>query len=290
VTNGSQQAIDLLTRVLLAPGDTVAVEDPGYPLPRRAFGAHGCRVIGVPVDAEGLVVDAIPSRARLAYVTPSHQYPLGMAMSMGRRQALLAWANRVNGIIVEDDYDSEFRFGGRALEPLHSLDTSGRVLYVGSFSKVLMPTLRLGFLVAPTSLSAALRKAKHLADWHTAVATQGAVAHFIEDGLFAQHLRRMRRVYAERHHRVRSVLEAVAGDRLTALPSAGGLHLAVQLRGRGGTTDRALAEAAHRLGVAVLPLSRCYLSGAPRAGFLIGYGAIPTGNIEAGLRRLRRCL
>ena len=194
VTNGSQQAIDLIARVLLEPGDAVAVEDPCYPLPRRAFQAYGCRVAGVPVDAEGLVVDAIPNGTRLVYVTPSHQYPLGMAMSMARRQALLEWARRADAIIVEDDYDSEFRFGGRALEPLQSLDGSGRVLYVGSFSKVMLPTLRLGFLVAPAPLRAALRKAKYLTDWHTAVATQAATALFIDDGLLAQHIRRMRRV------------------------------------------------------------------------------------------------
>ncbi|MGH7710024.1 MAG: PLP-dependent aminotransferase family protein, partial [Gemmatimonadaceae bacterium] len=166
VTSGSQQAFDLIAKVLLAPGDTVAVEDPGYPLPRRAFYAHGCQVRGVPVDDEGLIVEAIPNETRLVYVTPSHQYPLGTTMSMARRQALLDWAQRSNATIVEDDYDSEYRYGGRPLESLQSLDAAGRVLYVGSLSKVMLPTLRLGFVVAPASLQAALRKAKFLADWH----------------------------------------------------------------------------------------------------------------------------
>jgi GntR family transcriptional regulator/MocR family aminotransferase len=291
VTNGSQQAIDLIARVLLKPGDQVAVEDPGYPLPRRTFQALGYRVAGVPVDADGLVVDAIPARVRLVYVTPSHQYPLGMCMSMARRQALLAWAQRADAAILEDDYDSEFRFGGRPLEPLQSLDGSGRVLYVGSFSKVLLPTLRLGFLVAPGPLHAALRKAKFLADWHTAVPTQGAAAQFIGDGLLAQHIRHMRRVYGERQERILGVLARDFGGTLTPLQSTGGLHLAVLFeKRRGSTTDLAVAERARAAGVAVFPLSYHHLTTRPRPGLLLGYGAIPGNRIEAGLRRLHRCL
>lgn len=290
VTSGSQQALDIIIRVLLEPGDTIAMEDPGYPVARRAFLAHGCRVADVPVDAEGLVVEAIPRRARLVYVTPSHQYPLGMAMSMVRRQALLAWAQRANGIVVEDDYDSEFRFGGRPLEPLQSLDSSGRVLYVGSLSKVMLPTLRLGFLVAPPSLGSALRKAKHITDWHTAVATQAAAASFIEDGLLVQYVRRMRRVYEERQELIRRVLDRDFKGRLTPLPSSGGLHLAARLDGLRGAADVALAEEARRLGVEVFPLSRHHQSSHPHPGFIIGYGAIATERIELGLLELRRCL
>lgn len=290
VTNGSQQAIDLVARVLLDPGDVVALEDPCYPLPRRAFQAHGCRVVGVPVDADGLVVDAIPDRTRLVYVTPSHQYPLGMVMSMARRQALLAWAQRVDAIIVEDDYDSEFRYAGRPLEPLQSLDGSGRVLYVGTFSKVMLPTLRLGFLVAPAPLHAALRKAKQLADWHTAVSTQAAAAAFIDDGLLVQHIRRMRRIYAERHERVHSILARDFRGHLAPLPSVGGLHVAALLQGREGAIDQAIAESARANGVSVLPLSHSHVSTQPRPGFLFGYGAIATERIEEGLRRLHRCL
>lgn len=287
VTNGSQQAIDLLAKVLLAPQDLVAVEDPGYPLPLRAFRAHGCRVVGVPVDAEGLVVDAIPAGVRLVYVTPSHQYPLGVAMSMARRQALLAWARRADGIIIEDDYDSEFGFGGRPLEPLQSLDAAGRVIYVGTFSKTMLPTIRLGFLVAPESLRSALRKAKHLTDWHAPLPLQGAAAAFIDDGLLAQHVRRMRRVYTERHRLVCELLARDFGDVLTVLPSPGGLHVAARLgRRRGG--DLAIAERAAERGIAILTLSRHYVTSRPRPGFLFGYGAIPTARIAAGLAALRR--
>jgi GntR family transcriptional regulator/MocR family aminotransferase len=290
VTNGSQQAIDLIARVLLEPGDKVAVEDPGYPLPRGALHAYGCRVAGVPVDEEGLVVDAIPRGVRLIYVTPSHQYPLGMAMSMGRRQALLAWANRVNAAIVEDDYDSEFRYGPRPLEPLQTLDESGCVLYIGSFSKVLLPTLRLGFVVAPRPLHAALRKAKHLADWHTAVPMQAAAAQFIEDGLLAQHIRRMRRIYSERHERIVRVLERDFRGCLTPLPSTGGLHLSALLDERYGASDQEIVERAATQGVAVFPLAYHYVATPPRRGLMFGYGAISSDRIEPGLRRLRGCV
>ena len=290
VTSGSQQALDLIARVLLQPGETVAVEDPGYPLPRRAFHAYGCQVRGVPVDRDGLMVNAIPDDVRLVYVTPSHQYPLGLAMSITRRQALLAWAQRRDAAIVEDDYDSEFRYGGRPLEPLQSQDTSGRVLYVGSFSKVMLPTLRLGFLVAPPPLHAAFRKAKHVADWHTAVPTQAAAAMFIDDGLLGHHIRRMRRLYAERHERIVSLLGSEFGGRLTPLPSAGGLHLAALLEARRGPTDLAIASRAAAEGVAIFALSHHYVATRPLQGFLFGYGAIDLERIPEGLARLRRCL
>jgi GntR family transcriptional regulator/MocR family aminotransferase len=290
VTNGSQQAIDLITRVLLEPGDIVAVEDPCYPLPRRAFQSQGCCVTGVPVDADGMIVEAIPERTKLVYVTPSHQYPLGMAMSLARRQALLEWARRTDGIIIEDDYDSEFRFGGRPLEPLQSLDDSGRVLYVGSLSKVMLPTLRLGFVVAPPSIHSALCKAKFYADWHTPVATQGAAAAFIDDGLLAQHIRRMRRIYAERHELLRSILLSEFGDVLAPLPSAGGLHFTAFLNDRPAADDMEIATRARQAGVAILPLSYHYVTREPRAGLKFGYGAIQTNRIAEGLRKLRACL
>jgi GntR family transcriptional regulator/MocR family aminotransferase len=290
VTSGSQQALDLIARVLLQPGEKVAVEEPGYPLPRRAFHAYGCQVAGVPVDGEGLVVEAIPDEARLVYVTPSHQYPLGMTMSMRRRQALVAWAQRCNAAIVEDDYDSEFRYSGRPLEPLQSQDPSGRVLYVGSFSKVMLPTLRLGFLVAPPTLHAAFRKAKYLADWHTAVPFQAAAAMFIDDGLLGHHIRRMRRVYAQRHDRLVSLLARQFSGHLTPLPSAGGLHLAALFKARKGPTDVAIAEHVAAEGVAIYPLSTHYAARRLRQGFLFGYGAIDLERIPEGLARLRRCL
>src|SRR5919197_6297048 len=182
VTNGTQQAVDLVARVLLAPGDQVAVEDPSYGPPRRLLASLGARVAGVPVDDQGLVVDAIPPGTRLVYVTPSHQFPLGVTMSLPRRLALLAWAKRHDAAVVEDDYDSEFRYGGRPIEPLQAMDMGERVVYIGSFSKTMLPSLRLGFVVAPASLRTALRAAKFVADWHTPLPTQAALARFLDEG------------------------------------------------------------------------------------------------------------
>jgi GntR family transcriptional regulator/MocR family aminotransferase len=285
VTNGSQQAIDLIGRVLLEPGDVVAVEDPGYPLPRRALHAYGCRVVGVPVDEQGLVVDALPRDARLVIVTPSHQYPLGMAMPLARRRALVEWADRAGATIVEDDYDSEFRYDGRPLDSLQSLDDRGRVIYVGSFSKVLLPTLRLGFLIAPASLQSAFRKAKHLTDWHTSLSLQGAAASFLADGLLAQHIQRMRAIYAERHQLVRRILERDLAGRLEPLPSTGGLHIATVLAD-GSLPDREIVARARAAGVSVISLSPNYHTATPRQGLLIGYGGIATKRITEAMRRL----
>ncbi|MDT0352510.1 MocR-like pyridoxine biosynthesis transcription factor PdxR [Pseudonocardia charpentierae] len=288
VTSGSQQAVDLVTRVLIEPGDTVAMEDPGYLPVRRAFVAHGAKVADVPVDAEGLVVEALPDHARLVYVTPSHQYPLGTAMSLRRRLALLRWAERTGAAVLEDDYDSEYRYGGRPLEPLHSLDHTGRVLYVGSFSKVLLPTLRLGFLVAPPPLRSALRKAKHVTDWHTEVPVQAVAARFLADGHLSRHVRRMRAVYATRHHLIRSRLARSFAGRLDAIPSVAGLHIAAYLPT--GTDDMDVAVRAFAAGVVLQPLSRYRQAVSTSPGLILGYGAIPTERIEEGLRRLGRVL
>jgi GntR family transcriptional regulator/MocR family aminotransferase len=255
---------------------------------RGAFVAHGARVVGVPVDGEGLVTDALPDSAGLVYVTPSHQFPLGVVMSLRRRLALLAWAERVGAAIIEDDYDSEYRYAGRPLEPLHSLDHTGRVLYVGSFSKVLLPTLRLGFVVAPPPLHDALRKAKHVADWHTQVPLQAAAARFIADGHLARHVRRMRAVYAPRHQMIRSALAGPLATHVRLIPSAAGLHLAALLRD--GRRDTAVVARAQERGVALQPLSQFRIGPDGPTGLLVGYGAIPTEDIGEGLRRLAACL
>ncbi|MEV6526742.1 PLP-dependent aminotransferase family protein [Longispora sp. NPDC051575] len=278
VTHGAQQALDLIGRVLVEPGSCVAVEEPGYPPARRLFQSHGARVVGVPVDAEGLVVSAIPPDARLVYVTPSHQFPLGTPLSPGRRADLLGWAERHRTVIVEDDYDSEFRFSDRPLEPLQSLDGAGRVIYVGSFSKTMLPVLRQGFLIAPASLRTALRTAKQLLDWHGDSYAQGALARFIEDGLLARHIRRASRVYAARRERI---IAAVA-DRFDLVPSAAGLHLCV----RTGPEAADIVARAARVGVAVESLT-AYCGEEPQHGLVIGWGAI--SDVEEGLRRLRRC-
>ncbi|WP_431903024.1 PLP-dependent aminotransferase family protein [Nonomuraea sp. bgisy101] len=271
VTQGAQQALDLIGRVLIEPGDCVAVEEPGYAPVRRLFHSLGARVAGVPVDAEGLDVTAIPRAARLVYVTPSHQFPLGTPMSLARRTALLAWAERRDAVVIEDDYDSEFRFEDRPLEPLQSLDRSGRVVYVGSFSKTLAPMLRIGFLVAPASLQPALRTAKQLTDWHGEATSQAALARFIDEGLLARHVRKATRVYAARHARIAAFL----ADRLELVPSAAGLHLCAR-----GEVDLAGAPE-----VAVEDLAT-YYAGVPEPGVVLGYGGISLEHIDEGLRRL----
>jgi len=245
-------------------------------------------VVGVPVDDEGIVVDELPSTARLVYVTPSHQFPLGMPMSLPRRTALLDWADRTGAVIIEDDYDSEFRFGGRPIEPLQNLDRSGRVIYVGSLSKVLMPTLRLGFLIAPPSLRPALRAAKYVSDWNSARPIQAALAEFIDEGLLARHIRRTRGEYQARHERITAILRASFSDVLEPVPVAAGMHMSAYLTG--DVDDIAIRRRARQVGVNVYALTPFRHSGPGRTGLVIGYGAIQSTRIDEGLRRLRACI
>ncbi|BCB81933.1 PLP-dependent aminotransferase family protein [Phytohabitans flavus] len=286
VTHGAQQALDLIGRVLIQPGNTVAVEEPGYWPARLLFQSLGARVVGVPVDAEGIDVSAIPAAARLVYVTPSHQFPMGTPLSLARRAALLAWAERRDAVVIEDDYDSEFRFEDRPLEPLQSLDRGGRVVYVGSFSKTLLPMLRLGFLVAPASLQPALANAKLLSDWHSDLPTQAALARFIDEGLLARHVRKASRLYAERHALIVTTLKRDFTPWLRLVPSAAGLHLCALSTVELGP----VVAAARSAGVAVQALRDYHLGKPERHGLVIGYGAIPTERIGEGLRRLRAIL
>ncbi|ADJ45950.1 GntR family transcriptional regulator fused with aminotransferase [Amycolatopsis mediterranei S699] len=280
VTQGAQQALDLLCRVLLEPGDRVAIEEPGYRMAKLLFTSHGAEVVGVPVDGEGLDVAALPPRTKLVYVTPSHQFPLGTPMSLARRTALLAWAARAGAVVVEDDYDSEFRFSDRPLEPLQSLDRDGRVAYVGSFSKTLLPMLRLGFLIAPASLRDALQHARQLSGRHGDLPAQAALAGFIDEGLFARHLRRATKVYADRHERITATLERVFAGRLRPVPSAAGLHLCALAEDE--TDLEPIAARAAAAGAAIQTLSDL-CGGFPQQGVVLGYGSIPSASIDAGL-------
>ncbi|MGH3750181.1 MAG: PLP-dependent aminotransferase family protein, partial [Micromonosporaceae bacterium] len=255
ITTGAQQAFDIAARVLLEPGDTVAVEDPGYLPAYRAFLAYGARVVGAPVDSEGLVVDQLPPETRMVYVTPSHQFPLGMPMSSSRRAALLAWAAQHDAAIVEDDYDSEFRFTGRPLTPLQATDREGRVLYVGSFSKTLLPALRVGFLGVPATLGEAARRAKFVADYGTSGHVQGALAAFIEEGGLARHIRRMRRSYERRHDLLTGALREHFAGLLEPIESSGGTHMAALLT-PGQPGDTKLAARALAAGVNLGTVSR----------------------------------
>ena len=289
ITNGTQQALDVIARVLLAPGDRVAVEDPGYPPPRRIFESHGARIVGVRVDDEGLVADELPDNVRLVYLSPSHQFPLGVSMSLRRRVALLEWADRNNAAIVEDDYDSEFRFSGRPIEPLQVLDTSGRVIYVGTFSKTLLPAMRLGFVVAPQSIRDAIHAAKFITDWHSSMPLQAALARFINDGGFARHIRKMNAVYRVRHEKIASALTRDFADIFELLPSTVGLHLTAIARSVGPKEMEAGLERAASAGIALHELSQFSINREHRAGLVIGYGAIATARLDEGLGRLRAC-
>jgi GntR family transcriptional regulator/MocR family aminotransferase len=245
--------------------------------------------VAVPVDGDGLDVSALPGDTKLVYVTPSHQFPMGTPMSLARRTALLDWAARRGAVIVEDDYDSEFRFSDRPLEPLQSIDRTGRVVYVGTFSKTLLPLLRLGFLVAPATLQPALRAARQLTDWHGDHAGQAALARFIDSGELPRHVRKASRTYAARHERITAILHRDFADWLDPVPSAAGLHLCA-LRKPGAPTDiaTALARASDR-GVAVESLAGYCTTDPPRQGLVLGYGTIPTDRIDEGLRLLARC-
>ena len=289
VTHGTQQALDLVTRVLIEPGDVVAVEDPGYPFARDLFASHGARVVPVRVDLDGLVVDEIPESARLIFTTPSHQFPFGPPLSLERRRALLDFADRHRVAIIEDDYDSEFRFTERPLETLHSLDRHGRVIYVGTFSKSLVPALRAGYLAAPESLREALLGARQLADGYGAPAEQVALARFVSDGLFGRHLRRARTTYGERRELVLAGLRGPLADHLRLVPCAAGLHITATFADP-GVDDAAVVASALEIGVALESLSSYAIGSDVPPGLVFGYGAAATGSITPGLRSLARLL
>ena len=288
VTCGTQHAIDLVTRVLLEPGDCVAVEDPGYVPAIRLFEALGMSVVGTPVDDQGLVVDLLPPSARIVYVTPSHQYPLGMTMSMPRRRALLRWAEQHDAAVFEDDYDTEFRYVDRPLEPLQALDSNGRVVYVGSFSKTFSPSVRLGFVVVPSPLAEPVIALRQLIDWHPPIAMQTALAGFIEDGLLDKHIRRSRRVYADRHHVLTAALSGPLAGQLTARTSNAGLHVTAMLRE--GLREKEVLQVAARHGIAVSGLHDCFHTSPAQPGLVIGFGAVSTTELPAALRMLERAL
>ncbi|MBB4222548.1 MocR-like pyridoxine biosynthesis transcription factor PdxR [Variovorax guangxiensis] len=288
VTAGAQQAFGLLARILVVPGRTVvAVEQLFYPSLREAMLAAGARVVTVPTDAEGLCVERIPPEARVVCVTPSHQFPTGVAMSPQRRAALLAFARERNAVIVEDDYDSEFRFVGRPLDALQTLDRAESVFYVGTFSKSLFPALRLGFVVAPPWARAALVRSRELADWHGPVLGQEALAAFIAEGHLARHIRKMRKLYGARRTALLEALARHGAGRLETIPSSAGLHLSARLRG--DTRDFTVVERAAAAGITLPPLSRFALDplapGTPN-GLAFGYGLIGEAQIDGAIRRL----
>jgi GntR family transcriptional regulator/MocR family aminotransferase len=287
VTCGAQQAFDLLARVLVTPGrTTVALEDPGYPPLRVAMAAAGARLAPVPVDDAGLQVERLPSDARIVCVTPSHQFPLGVAMSAARRAALLDFARARSAVVIEDDYDGEFRFASRPLDALKTLDEDGRVFYVGTFSKSMFPALRIGYLVAPAWARGALIAAKQASDWHCNVLVQDTLAHFIEQSHLLRHVRRMRAEYTRRRDALAQAIERQLGTRLELLPAIAGLHLAA--RAREDADFDAVLVAARRSGVGVESLHRYALRDDAPAGLVFGFGATELATIAEAIRRLAR--
>jgi GntR family transcriptional regulator/MocR family aminotransferase len=287
VTAGTRQAVDLLARILVTPGKTeVALEDPGYPPVRDSFAAAGARILTVPVDGEGLVVERLPVSARVVCVTPSHQFPLGVAMSARRRAALLEFAQAYGAVVIEDDYDSEFRVEGRPLDALQTLDRAESVFYVGTFSKCMFPALRLGFVVAPPWARRALVAAKQSSDWHSPVIAQDALAAFIAEGHLARHIRKMRKVYGERHAALLLALARHCGDRLRPIPALAGVHLAAELVEPGQAGD--MVAAAAEAGIKVESLARYSHRRSAPGGLVLGYGMIGAGDIDPGIRALSR--
>jgi GntR family transcriptional regulator / MocR family aminotransferase len=291
VTTGSQQGLQLAAQVLLDANDRVCIEEPGYPGARQAFLTAGAHLIPVPVDHEGINVAEIIHRAhdaRAVYVTPSHQYPMGTTMSATRRMLLLNWAVRSGAWIIEDDYDSEYRFGSRPIGSLQGLDTDARVIYVGTFSKVMFPALRLGYVVVPKDLIPAFSGARDAADIFSSTLYQAAMAEFISHGHFARHIRRMRMLYADRRAVLVNAIQTHMGEALEVMGTEAGMHLVAMLPP--GMNDVTVSKKAAQKGISAMPLSACCMNSSPRGGLVLGYGGVNAHQIRDGIRKLETCL
>jgi GntR family transcriptional regulator / MocR family aminotransferase len=291
VVSGSQQALDITARALLDPGDRVWVEEPGYLLTRSVLLGAGCRLIPVPVDEEGMKVSAgIASgrKARAAFVTPSHQYPLGSTMSATRRLQLLDWAHKSGAWIVEDDYDSEYRYENMPVSSLQGLDAHCRVIYIGTFSKVLFASLRLGYIVIPTDLVERFTAVRFAMDIFPSYLYQEVLTDFMRDGHFARHIRRMRALYRQRRTTLVEGISETFGDGLEVHGAEAGMHITVTLPD--GFSDVEVATHAAKENLWLWPLSPSYFSAAPRQGFVLGFGSTPAEQIPKAVRQLRGLL
>lgn len=292
IVHGTQQAIELCARVLVDPGHQVVMEEPCYLMARRTFEAVGARIYATPVDEQGLVTTALPkARCTLAYVTPSHQFPLGSVMSISRRRALLAWAQRHSSWIIEDDYDSEFRYGLRPVDPLQSLDDSGCVIYIGTFSKALSPQLRLGYMVLPPALVKPFRYAKQLADRHAPMFEQTVLAELIRSGVYERHLRKLKRENERRRGALMEAISTHLGPRARVEGTDSGLHVVVWIKDVPRSAEQQLIEKAKERGVGIWSVSSLYAEGLKlrrerSAGFVLGYASLNQSDIDRGIKLL----
>jgi GntR family transcriptional regulator/MocR family aminotransferase len=289
IISGVQEALDITARLLLNPGDRVCMEEPGYPGAAMVFRAAGARVTALPVDNEGMTLRRAAMRgARLVYVTPGHQFPLGITMSLTRRLRLLDWAGRSGTFILEDDYDSEYRYVGRPVPALQGLDRHGLVLFTGSFSKVLFPSLRLGYLVVPAELVDKIAAHLSITSRHAPLLEQAILCDFVTEGHFGRHLRRMRQVYAERHGVLQEAVHAKLAGLVELIGIEAGLQTAAWIRG--GLTGKAAAAAASRRNVEVIPLSEYCQTGNVREGLQLGFAAVDGKEIRRGVGALAAAL
>jgi GntR family transcriptional regulator/MocR family aminotransferase len=286
IVSGAQQAIDILARLLLNPRDEVLVETPGYRDAYALFELHQAKLVGLPVDNQGLPVDDIPPecRAKLVFVTPSHQFPKGGTMPLARRLALLSWAREHSAVVIEDDYDGDLRYEGGSLAALEGLDEDGRVVYLGTFSKVLFPALRLGYLVLPKTLTAPFVHAKELVDRGAPTLTQAAVADFLAEGHFERHLRHLRQLYGEKRAALVVALDEHLGDRVRYSPVAAGLH--VMIYANGAIDEGKLVHEAAARGVRVYGGAPYHLERPAPPSILLGFSGLSEGEIVEGVRRL----
>ena len=280
VVNGSQQALDLCARLLLDPGDEVAFENPGYQGAREIFVACGARFAPAHLDSDGLSATALSDHARLVYCTPSHQFPTGVSMSVTRRLELIEWARRRGAAIIEDDYDSEYRYSGPPMPSMQGLAGGAPVIYIGTFSKVMFPGLRIGYLVVPPKLGAAFARAKWLTDRQTPLLEQAALADFLREGHLERHIRRMRRLYGRRRAVLVEALAKHFGNRAVMLGDDAGMHVLIRF------ADPHLPERALANKVALATSSQYYLGTPPRNEFVFGFSSLTERAIREGIRRL----
>jgi GntR family transcriptional regulator / MocR family aminotransferase len=280
IVNGSQQALDLCARLLLDPGDEVGFENPGYQGAREIFTACGARLAPAPIDTDGVVATALSDRARLVYCTPSHQFPTGVSMSVTRRLELIEWARRRGAALLEDDYDSEYRYSGPPLPSMQGLAGGAPVIYIGTFSKVMFPGLRIGYVIVPPKLASAFDRAKWLTDRQTPLVDQATLADFLREGHLERHIRRMRRIYGRRRQVLVEALAKHFGSSAAVLGDDAGMHVLVRFE------DETIAGRALANKVTLADSSLYYLGAAPRNEFVFGFSSLNERAIREGIRRL----